>query len=311
MTAGRALVAAAAWGGRDLRLLAQRENAVYAMQMADGTRAALRLHREGYQTEQAIRSELWWCGALAAAGVAVPTPWPSLAGDVLAGFDSGCFASVIAWADGAPMGAAGVPLAGSLPDRCANHRALGRLLAQMHSATDALTLPPGFQRHRWDQDGLLGDAPFWGRFWKHHALAADEAATLLRARDALRERLQSHLDAGGDFGLIHADVLRENVLVNDGSLTLIDFDDCGFGFRHYDLGTVMSQNLYEPQRDALCDALLDGYASLRPVDANMVAMFTLLRTLASVGWAEPRLAKGDPVHRSHINRALMYAAEVI
>ena len=303
--------AAAAWGGFDLRLLRNRENAVYAMRLPGGGRAALRLHRPGYQSALAIRSELWWCGALAGAGLAVPAPLSAICGDLLVQLAGGRLASAIAWVEGAPLGLAGQPLTDSVPDQVRRHRALGELVAQVHSATDALTLPADFTRPHWDLDGLTGEHPFWGRFWEHPALTPFEAKLMREARDFTRARLVAHLANGGDSGLIHADVLRENVLVNDSSLSLIDFDDCGIGFRLYDLGTVLSQDLGEPGFAALEAALIEGYGSLRPVDAVMVQVFTLARTLASVGWTAPRLAPDDPIHRSHIARALRCAARVM
>jgi hypothetical protein len=57
--------AAALWGGRILRPVAERENAIFELALPQG-RAALRLHRRGYQPDTAIRSELWWCAELAA-----------------------------------------------------------------------------------------------------------------------------------------------------------------------------------------------------------------------------------------------------
>jgi Ser/Thr protein kinase RdoA (MazF antagonist) len=110
---------------------------------------------------------------------------------------------------------------------------------------------------------------------------------------------------------VHADVLRENILVDGAGLSLIDFDDSGMGFAFYDLGTVMSQNLYEPAVHDLRAALLEGYGKLRPVDPAMVEIFTLARTLASVGWTMPRLAPDDPIMRRHIARALMCAREAM
>lgn len=299
--------AATAWGGEDLHLLSHRENAVFAMRLPDGGRAALRLHRQGYQSEAAIRSELWWCAALADAGVAVPRPLAALDGDLLHQLPGGRHASAIVWVEGQPFGRAGQPLPGDRPQQAARHRALGRLVAQVHQATDALTLPDTFSRPRWDAEGLMGEMPLWGRFWDHPALGADEAALLRHARDFLRDRLVGY---GGSFGLIHADLLRENVFVNDGSLTLIDFDDSGLGFRLYDLGSVLSQDQYEPNLRLLRDALIEGYAELRSVDPAMVDAFTLARTLASVGWAMTRLGPEDPVHRSHIRRALLCAERV-
>ena len=74
--------AATQWNGEIIRLISNRENAVFEIATPRG-RAALRLHRQGYQDEGAIRSELWWCAALAYKGVAVPAALPSLEGALL------------------------------------------------------------------------------------------------------------------------------------------------------------------------------------------------------------------------------------
>ena len=293
--------AAAQWSGTLTRLLRDRENVVYEIATPQG-RAALRLHRQGYQTEAAIRSELWWCDALARAGLPVPAALPSRDGGLLVTLPGGRHASAIRWLEGEPLGEAGVAFTRPLAETLALHESLGQLLARLHRCTDSLTLPPDFTRPRWDLAGLVGDAPFWGRFWDHPAATPDQSATLHRARDFLRERL------GGDIGLIHADVLRENVLVDGASLSLIDFDDSGYGYRLYDLGTVLSQNLYEPAYHQIRDALMQGYGTK---DTALVEAFTLARTCASVGWTMPRLAADDRVHRSHLARACMLAARLM
>ncbi len=79
--------------------------------------------------------------------------------------------------------------------------------------TAGLALPADFTRPRWDHDGLVGEAPFWGRFWDHPAATPDQRDVLLAARAALAEFLT------GEVQPIHADVLRENVLVNDRSFS--------------------------------------------------------------------------------------------
>ncbi|WP_431301040.1 phosphotransferase enzyme family protein [Tabrizicola sp. BL-A-41-H6] len=303
MTNALAVEAAAHWNGTLTRLLRNRENVVYEMALPQG-RAALRLHRMGYQSPAAITSELWWCDALARAGVPVPAAIPSRNGAVTVTLSTGRLASAIAWIEGEALGEAGVPFARPLPETLALHETLGALLARLHRTTDALTLPQGFTRPRWDADGLVGETPFWGRFWDHPAATPSQAATLARARAFLRETFSQPLD----IGLIHADVLRENVLVNDRSVSLIDFDDSGHGFRLYDLGTVLSQNLYEPAYPDIRDALMEGYGT---TDTALVEAFTLARTCASVGWTMPRLAPDDRVHRSHIARAVMCAERVL
>lgn len=294
--------AARHWGGQSPRLIRNRENAVFEITLPTGP-AALRLHRMGYQSDAAIWSELWWCAALAAEGVAVPAALPNLQGDLLVTLSNGRKASVIDWVKGEALGIAGQPFDMPTPVLLARHRALGRLVADFHAATARLTLPETFTRPRWDIPGLVGDDPFWGRFWDHPEATPDQRATLIRARAFLRERLQAHA-ATAPIVPIHADVLRENILVNDQSLSLIDFDDSGWGFALYDLGTVLSQNLYEPAYEAIRDALMEGYGT---TNQEMVEVFTLARTCASVGWTMPRLPAGDPVHPRHLARACMWA----
>ena len=293
--------AAAHWDGRILRLLRDRENHVFEMETPQG-RAALRLHRAGYQSAAAIRSELWWCAELAKAGLPVPAALPARDGALLVPLSDGRHASVIAWMEGEALGEAARPFTRPLPEVLDLYQSLGGLLARVHKVTDGLTLPPDFTRPRWDLEGLVGDQPLWGRFWEHPAATPDQRAMLIRARDALRERL------AGEFGLIHADLLRENVLVNGRSVSLIDFDDSGFGFRLHDLGTALLQTVEHPEHPQLRDALMAGYGT---TDTDMVEAFTLARTLASVGWVMPRLEPGDPIHQSHLRRAIFCAKRVL
>jgi Ser/Thr protein kinase RdoA (MazF antagonist) len=302
--ADEAEAAAALWGGKIVRLIKHRENAVFEMALPQG-RAALRLHRMGYQSAVAIRSELWWAGALADAGIAVPAPQAALSGETLVTLTNGRHCSAIAWVAGQPLGEAGVPYTDDLETLTARHRALGKLMAQVHAATAQLTLPDWFTRSHWDADGLTGDDPFWGRFWEHPLLTKPEATALIAARDYLRGWLQA-LPAP-DLGPIHADVLRENVLVDGSRLSLIDFDDSGIGYRLYDLGTTMSQNIDEPHYAAIRDALISGYGQATIAE---VEHFTLARTMVSVGWTAPRVPLDDPVHRRHIDRALRWSRHV-
>jgi Ser/Thr protein kinase RdoA (MazF antagonist) len=300
-----AALAAAHWGGQLTRLIKNRENAVFDMATPHG-RAALRLHRVGYQSSNAIRSELWWVSALADAGIPVPAPLPTLGGETMVTLPNGRICTAIAWVEGEPLGEAGVPFTAPHDQQIALHHALGQLMARVHAATSALTLPAWFTRAAWDKDGLAGETPFWGRFWEHPLLHPSEAAALCAARDVLR----SFLDAlpNPDIGPIHADVLRENVLVDGTHLSLIDFDDSGIGYRLYDLGTALSQNLEEPHYADLRDALIAGYGR---ATVAQVEHFVMARTFVSIGWAAPRIPLDNPIHRRRIEGALRWAAHVM
>lgn len=307
--------AALHWTGcADPRPLSHRENAVFAVALPDAARGVLRLHRKGYQSEEAIRSELWWMDALAEAGLAVPRPQRTTDGALLAQLADGRIASVLSWVEGRPIGTGGAPLEGTPDDQMRLYASVGHAIAQVHVASDQLSLPPWFSRPHWDSEGLLGPAPFWGRFWDHPAASEPEAILLQEARRLARERLSDYAAQGADQGLIHADLLRENILCDGPHARLIDFDDCGFGFRLYDLGTALAQNLEEPALDLIATGLVEGYATLRPLtdaDMAMLPVFVMLRTLASVGWTMPRLAPGDPRIRAYLNRAVRTAHAVL
>ncbi|MGQ0610114.1 MAG: phosphotransferase enzyme family protein [Paracoccaceae bacterium] len=298
--------AAAHWGGTPVRLIAHRENAVFEMALPQG-RAALRLHRAGYQDDAAITSELWWCAALAAAGVAVPAAIAA-PGGYLVRLAGGRRASAVTWVGGQALGHVTGGL--NVPQDAAPglHHRLGTLLRDLHDATDRLELPPGFVRPAWDIAGLVGDTPFWGRFWEHPLASAAQRETLIAARGFLDGALTRHQAEGGSYGPIHADVLPENVLVDGAHLSLIDFDDSGLGFRLYDLGTALLHALNQPAYPVLRDALMAGYGC---ADAAIIDAFALARACASVGWIMPRLAADHPVHRSHLSRACTLARRLL
>lgn len=309
-----AAAALAAWGGdpASLRLVKARENVVFRAELPGGP-VALRLHRPGYQTETAIRSELVWTAMLAERGQPVPAPVPMLGGalTVQAGDR---VSSCVRWLEGEPLGAAERPLDGDPGLLQARMARVGRLLADLHATTDALTLPEGFERPEWNLAGLVGPAPLWGLFWTNPAFSGEERRIILQARDLAVSRLTTLDRDGADYGLIHADVLRENILDHEGRLALIDFDDSGFGFRLYDLATAIVQSLEEPLLPRLVEGLLDGYAAHRGkgcVDCDDLALFLMLRSFASAGWIATRAAPDDPRQAFYATRALRMARHLL
>ena len=294
---------AARWGAVDIqpRLIAQRENAVYEA-VINGQRLALRQHRAGYQTQAAIESELRWTSRMASAGFPCPVPVAALDGRLLQVLPDGSYASAVTWIDGQAIGEGGVELGGSSEKQVALYSAVGALIAACHNATDEAKTDD-LHRMAWDAEALMGNEPVWGRFWENPTLTTKEAERMLAARARAHEILTA-LDAP-DTGLIHADCLQENILKTKDGLALIDFDDGGFGFRAYDLGTAMVQHHAHPNLEAMIDALIGGYGTLRPApDKAMVKLFMAARGMASCGWAITRCTGDAGAQRAMADRAL-------
>mgnify|MGYP000193866274 CR=1 FL=1 len=299
----KALKALSFWGiSTTPVLLKYRENAVFKVSLPNGKPAALRLHRPNYHERATLQAELDFSAYLAANKMAVPQPIPALDGALCVESDAGNrqFASLISWMDGRPLGQTGVPLDLSPREAGRVFERLGRLFAEFHALADSYPHPDTFNRPSWDMAGLIGEAPLWGRFWDCPGLTNDQAEGL----SALRQRLLAHsfdLQASPlDYGLIHADGVRENIMITEKSVGLIDFDDFGYGYRVFELATALYKNRQEPSYADLEAALLNGYGSVRSLPANirqLLNFFTMLRSLTYIGWAAERPEVASKVPR--------------
>ncbi|NSY37703.1 phosphotransferase [Leisingera sp. ANG59] len=281
--------------GAAARLIATRENQVYRVD--HGSRSyALRLHRPGYRTDAELWSELQWMNAAAAGGLLVPVPVPSASGGFLHVAD-GIQVDVLTWLSGAPIGRTGEDL--DTADRTSLFHGIGREMARLHAVSDHWTPPKGFSRCSWDREGLLGSNPVWGRFWENPSLVSEDRELFAAVRMTADKELRQ-IEGGLDYGLIHADLVRENVMADGDKLQFIDFDDSGFGFRLFDLATTLLKNMREKDYPALRDALIAGYLSVRAIDLAALDLFLLLRAATYIGWIIPRA--GEPGSKARQQR---------
>jgi Ser/Thr protein kinase RdoA (MazF antagonist) len=267
-----------------LSLLNLSENATYAVEDAGtGTRSILRVHRQNYHRAHEIESELDWLEALRRdSDLTVPTVLPARDGRRV----------VTVNADGTPRHVVHFEMvSGAEPDEATltveDFHTLGRITAALHEHSHAWTRPSGFSRFSWDWDHSLGDQPRWGRWQDAEGVGKQEHELLDRAERLLRQRLTDYGTGPDRFGLIHADLRLANLLVDGATITVIDFDDCGFGWFYYDFGTAVSFIEDDPALPDWQESWTAGYRSRRPLaaaDEDMLASFVLLRRLLLLAW---------------------------
>ena len=184
-------------------------------------------------------------------------------------------------------------------------------MADLHLKSDDWTPPPHFRRHAWNLDGLLGEAPLWGRFWENPRLTPAQAALMTKARVKARQVLAA-LPAA-DYGLIHADLVQENVLIGPKGPQLLDFDDGGYGYRLFDMATVLNFILREPDPEPLQRAFTQGYLATRAIDLTALPLFQAIRAFTYVGWVVPRLSEpgADARHTRFIALATRMAETLL
>jgi Ser/Thr protein kinase RdoA (MazF antagonist) len=263
------------------------ENTTYVVTAPDGGRFALRLNRPGYQTPQAIRSELAWMASLRESGVRTPRPVLGTDGDPLqtavAVTGEMRTALMFEWIDGVPLSAVA---------EVEPWERLGELMARLHAHAHAWKRPDWFTRPAWDAEALVGDEPWWGRPDPHHVFPAEDRAVLEASRAEVRARLDAIGTDSDRFGLIHSDVGFENVLVGvDDMVVIIDFDDSGYSWYMHDLAVPLYPHEGSGGFDERRDALVQGYRSVRELGDESLSelpTFLMARRIQTLGWAFSR-----------------------
>ncbi len=258
-----------------VRLLTISENATFAVE----DRVVLRVYRPDYRSRVEIISELAWIDALRAeATLPTPAPLAGLNGDILqiiAGYHVVAFGFV--------RGKEPTP-GDDLP---AWFEQLGAVSARLHDHARRWQPPAPFSRKRWDFATTLGPHGHWGRWQDSLGLDRAGQAVLTRAVAAIESRVGSYGSEPERFGLVHADLRLANLLVQNGNLSVIDFDDCGFSWYIYDFAASISFIEHLPIIPALQAAWLRGYrrvSPLLPEDEAMIPVLVMLRRILLTAW---------------------------
>ncbi len=286
-------------GDATITLVAARENLVYRVDTLNGP-YALRLHRKGYRSVGEVHSELMWMSMLEENDVSVPKPVRTNDDETIKITDD-VVVDMLSWIEGKSLK--------QLEPTEDIYHDLGVLLARMHELADAWPLPDSFERPTWN---LVGDEPSWGKFWENPRLTDKQKTSLLDFRNKARTALENLQQP--DRGLIHADLVPDNVLCNEGKLQPIDFDDGGFGYRLFDLATIthrskrvqnpglqvgeQADDQAVPLADKLANAVVAGYQKQRPLDYGSLPLFEALRACTYVGWNITRMDEPGGIERN-------------
>ncbi len=275
-----------------IELLNVSENATYLVSDPVAGPSVLRVHRLGYHTEQEIASELAWMDALRAeAGVRTPRVLPAADGRrvvTVAERGTGAARHCVRF-EFLPGAEPGTELSTEPGTELTNaHFAeLGEITARMHAHARSWPRPAWFTRFHWDYPAAFGPQARWGRWQDGIGVGPSERAVLTRLDETLHARLKAYGQGPERYGLVHADTRLANLLVHEGTVSVIDFDDSGFGWFVYDLGTTVSFFEHAPEVPALVDSWLTGYrraGRLTPADEAEIWTFIMFRRLLLVAW---------------------------
>jgi Ser/Thr protein kinase RdoA (MazF antagonist) len=271
-----------------LQLVHYRENAVFRVDAAGEAHPwALRVHRVGYRSAVEIRSEIAWMEALAANGIATAPVRRTLDNEVVAAIDSPERAqptcvSVNGWIHGRAL---------ADDESIDTFELVGRTSALIQAHGREWRPPAWFTRPTWDYQRLVGPRALWGDYADLATLAPAQRRLLDRAAASVGAALGRFGRDRDRFGLTHADLMPDNVLVSNGVPYVIDFDDCGYAWYLYDLATLLALRCGDDSYAVVRDAWVAGYrrvTALPESHVDVVDWLVMARLLLGVGWMHTR-----------------------
>lgn len=254
------------------------ENTTYRVESPSGT-FCLRVCRPGYQSEANVLSEIEFVGALRAAGFDVPSPYENRVVQVaVPEVPQARNCVLLSWQEGEfAKGALSVEQA----------RAVGVAMAELHRFATDWQPPAGFDRqnvHAWAEGELTIERrlPF---------VSEEDHALLVRIAGESRAMLASLPRDRENFGIIHGDLHRGNVLF-DGEVTrIIDFDDTCWAYWILDFAAALAYEMRFETYPGVEAAMLSGYESVRPLPPRtreLLQGFIRMRLLTIMNWAAER-----------------------
>jgi Ser/Thr protein kinase RdoA (MazF antagonist) len=290
------------------------ENLTFGVTAGAGRdRYLLRLHRSApsnflVQSPTSLESELLWLEALTKdTNIVVQRPTRNRRSQLVTtitpiGESTPLLCTLVTWIDGGPLAQ------DSFNARELAH-GLGELIAKLHDHAAGWDPPRGFTRATFGPEFLkrtvvlLKDGVEQGLFRSQDLAIVDETADRIRSIIAPLPRDRQ------SWGLIHADLQGNNILVHGDDVRPIDFSLCGFGHFLFDLGVALpcvKSDLREP--------LLDGYRRHRslPEDhVRLIEAFALFGMLNCYAFLLPDPACHDWIRRRAPEVAATYCRALL
>lgn len=266
-------------------LLGSLWNRVYRIEAEDGQRYSLRLCPLALQDRRSLEDELIWLELVASRQqVRVPRPVRNQQQDLittLAAAEGERLSCLFEWVAGQPAHQNLTPSV---------MRQIGQAVARLHGMAREL-------------DGRFRESDFRGRYhygsslaashreWieTHQAQIGGENVRLLNlAVTWLLDALKRMGETSDNYGLIHADLHFGNFLIHNGKVSVIDFDQLGWGHYAYDLAVLKVELDHESGECVdLWDDFIRGYqqVSLLPFEEeNEIAALMVAVNLAFLDW---------------------------
>lgn len=279
-----------AWGiepeRAELNLITVSENATFVLLLDGRPEGVVRVSQPGYVGgPEAVASEIAWLAALHEIdGVRLIDPVPTVRGTFVTKIRD---LNGVGWMVVSTKFVEGTVLE-DLADPSAYYETIGSWAARFHAQSRTWRKPYGFKRFNWGLSDMIGVSPRWGR-WETAELNELQRGICGSALDKALSVMAHAPRNSRTWGLIHADLRPSNIIRgDDGTLTVIDFDDAGYSWYLYDYAASLSFIEHEDYAPDLAKAWMRGYESVAgrftPDELEIMSALSMIRRLQMLGW---------------------------
>ena len=166
---------------------------------------------------------------------------------------------------------------------------LGSALASIHQA--GMGFQSVLQRQRLDKIYLLDTSVKSILPW----LTSLQQQTLRQLYQAINKSWPEFPSTAPNFTVCHGDPNSGNFLIDiQGTLTLIDFDQCGPGWRIFDIAKFAASQHRSGNLIKLVNACLDGYQAVTPLENDEIISLPVMAQAAAL-WVAAIQVYNEPI----------------
>ncbi len=243
---------------------------------SDDKKFALRLARPRYHTKKELESEIAWLEAITS--IKTANPLRGYNGEYVQQV-AGHQAVLFEWIEGSEP---------KISDNLMSvAEQLGSIAAHLHEHALNWQKPVNFTRPKWDFATTLGQEMRWGDWRGGLGVEPSMLPTLSHTVAQIESRLNRYGQSPQQFNLIHGDLRLANLIQCGSKLTVIDFDDCGFGWLMYDGATLISFHEHQPQAKGMIQNWIAGYRKVKTLSAEdeaIIPTMIMLRRILLLAW---------------------------
>ncbi len=221
--------------------------------------AVLRITPSSHRTLRQLQAEIDWLTYLTENGVTAVCPQQSIDGNIVETMEQdGSYISAVCFE--------------YVPGRLVTpqdfnedlFRDWGQLMGKIHSLTKSYSPKQDItKRWEWFNDSYLN----------RESIPSNQKVVLERFDSVIEYMRDLPLDKDS-YGLIHMDMHHQNLFLDGDRITLLDFDDCQYGFFILDIANVLGFSIWEKTDDEtnqefasrFLDCFMEGYEKENHLD---------------------------------------------